>query len=165
MHFYDFETENPPTHEFFDRLVRGEREKGWLYSYEYSHIAEVDGVVAGSLLSYPGDIYRELRHKTYAALWPELLPMETESEQETDPGEYYLDTLAVRPAFRHRGVARALLLDGIAQGQALGYTRIALVADAEYPHLLRLYASLGFHPAEHRHAFGVDFQRMIFTVG
>jgi len=39
-----------------------------------------------------------------------------------------------------------------------------LVADSEYDHLIRLYESIGFVPAEHRHAFGTDFLRMIYSV-
>lgn len=50
------------------------------------------------------------------------------------------------------------------KGESLGYDRIALVADSEMPHLVRLYESIGFVPADHRHAFGVDFQRMIYEV-
>ena len=32
------------------------------------------------------------------------------------------------------------------------------------PHLINLYFSIGFVPADHRHAFGTDFLRMIYTV-
>lgn len=91
--------------------------------------------------------------------------MDAESEQETDPGEYYLDSLAVLPECRHRGIGQALLLDGIQLGTSRGYRQIALVADSEYPHLIRLYESIGFVPADHRLAFGVDFQRMVYHVG
>ena len=55
--------------------------------------------------------------------------------------------------------------NGIRKGESLGYNRIALVADSDMPHLVRLYESIGFVPADHRQAFGVDFQRMIFTTG
>ena len=85
--------------------------------------------------------------------------MDSESEMETGPGEYYLDSLAVLPSYRHHGIGKALLLDGIRKGENLGYIRIALVAD-----LVRLYESIGFVQADHRHAFGVDFQRMIYEV-
>ena len=164
MHFFDFETDIPEEEEIFLRLVESEEREEWLYSYKNTRIAEMNGEIAGALLSYPGDIYRDLRHKTFFELWPDLIQMEAESDQETDPGEYYLDSLAVLPAFRHRGIGRALLLDGIQKGIDLGYRQIALVADADMPHLVRLYEFIGFRPTEHRQAFGVDFQRMIYTV-
>lgn len=68
---------------------------------------------------YPGDIYRDLRRKTFTEFWPELAEEEATYDQETDPGEYYLDCVAVLPAYRRRGIGRALLKDGIAKGICL----------------------------------------------
>lgn len=66
--------------------------------------------------------------------------------------------------YRRMGIGRALLEDSIKIGLSQGFTQIALVADAEMPHLINLYSSIGFVPADHRHAFGTDFLRMIYTV-
>lgn len=164
MHFYDFETDVPEETKIYRRLVECERRIDLLYTYKFTRVAEVDGQLAGALLSYPGELYRDLRHNTFTELWPDMAKMDAESEQETGPGEYYLDSLAVHPAFRHQGIGRALLDDGIRKGSTLGYRQIALLADAEMPHLVCLYQSLGFVPADHRRAFGVDFQRMIYTL-
>ena len=163
MHFYDFETDVPEEISIYERLVECERRDDLLYTYRHSRIAEIDGVCAGSLLSYPGEIYSELRHRTFMELWPDLARMDADSEMETGHGEYYLDSLAVVPAFRRRGVGSALLQDGIRIGQGLGFSRIALVADSGMPHLIRMYKSLGFVPEEVRNVFGVDFLRMVYT--
>ena len=165
MHFYDFETDTPEGSDIYARLVACERQTDTLYSYVHTRVAEIDGIAVGSLLSYPGEIYRNLRRKAFTELWPELSELEAASDQETDPGEYYLDSLAVLPSYRGRGIGRALLRDGIDKSMSLGYKQIALVADSDMPHLIKLYSSLGFIPAEHRHAFGVDFQRMIYATG
>ena len=162
MHFHDFETEVPEDEDIYRRLCESERRNDLLYSYIRTRVAEWDGAVAGSLLSYPGDIYKEMRHKTFSVLWPEFFRMEGESEQETGPGEYYLDTLAVLPQFRRRGIGRALLEDGIRKGLSMGYKKITLVADRDMPHLITLYESIGFRKADIRHAFGVEFQRMVY---
>ena len=164
MHFYDFETDIPEEEDIYRNLIGSERRDDLLYSYKYTRVAEIDGTPVGSLLSYPGDIYRGLREKTFAELWPEFFDTYGDSDQETDPGEYYLDSLAVLPAYRGRGIGRALLLDGIRKGESMGYNRITLVADSDMPHLIRLYESIGFIPADHRHAYGVDFQRMIYEI-
>ena len=58
--------------------------------------------------------------------------------QETGPGEYYLDTLAVVPEYRHRGIGRALLEDGIRLGKSKGFDLITLVVDSDMPDLVRL---------------------------
>ncbi|MBR1435291.1 MAG: hypothetical protein IJ584_09285 [Bacteroidales bacterium] len=65
MHFYDFETPVPKQEDIYVRLIECERREDLLYSYVNTRVAEEDGVVAGSLLSYPGDIYRDLRRKTF----------------------------------------------------------------------------------------------------
>ena len=164
MHFYDFETDIPEDTNIYERLIECERREDLLYSYRYTRVAEMDGAPVGSLLSYPGEIYREMRHKTFSELWPDLARMDAESEMETGPGENNLDSLAVLPSCRHHGIGKELLVDGIRKGEGLGYDRIALVADSEMPHLVRLYESIGFIPADHRLAFGVDFQRMIHEI-
>ena len=164
MHYYDFETEVPQYTDIYNTLIEAEKREDLLYSYKNCRIAEEDGVVAGSLLSYPGDGYEELRRKTYTELWPDYARKVVTYPLETDPGEYYLDTLAVIPEYRRRGIGSALLRDGIEKGVAAGYRTISLVADSDMPHLIRLYESIGFRKAEHRRMFGVDFLRMILTI-
>ena len=88
MHLFDFEEETPDNGELYNRLTEYERRDDLLYTYKNSRVAEVDGVVVGSLLSYPGDIYKELRHRTFIELWPDMMALDAESEQETCPGEY-----------------------------------------------------------------------------
>ena len=164
MHFYDFETDIPENRDIYDRLIECEQREDLLYSYAKTRVAEVDGRVAGSLLSYRGELYKDLRHRTFTELWPEFFKMDQTSEQEADPGEYYLDTLAVLPEFRRQGIGRALIEDGIRKGQALGYSKITLVADHDMPHLVHLYESIGFRKADIRHVFGVEFQRMVINL-
>ena len=164
MHFYDFETEIPEYKDIYYDLVDCEKRTDLLYSYKDSRIAEVDGKVVGSLLSYPGDNYKELRRKSFAVFWPDYIAIDEESELETGPGEYYLDTLAVLPEYRRRGIGRALLEDGIKRGEEAGYDLITLVVDSNMPDLIRLYESVGFQKAEHRWIFRVDFLRMTYSV-
>ena len=161
MHFYDFETEIPENKDIYLNLVECEKRTDLLYTYKNSRIAEVDGVVAGSLLSYPGENYKELRTRSFAVFWPDYMTIDKESEQETGPGEYYLDTLAVIPEYRRMGIGRALLEDGIKRGAAAGYDTVTLIVDSNMPNLIRLYESVGFQRAEHRRIFGIDYLRMI----
>lgn len=164
MHFYDFETEIPENKDIYLNLVDCEKRTDLLYSYKDSRIAEVDGKAVGSLLSYPGDNYKELRRKSFVVFWPDYMMIDEESEMETGPGEYYLDTLAVLPEYRRRGIGRALLEDGIKRGIEAGYKLITLVVDSDMPDLIRLYESVGFKKTEHRWIFRVDFLRMVYSV-
>lgn len=164
MHFYDFETDIPKNKDIYQRLVECEQRDDILYTYANSRIAEIDGVVAGAILAYPGDNYKDLRRRTFTELWPDMKSIDTNSEQETGPGEFYIDTLAVHPSFRGHGIAQALVSDAIRRGGELGYNKITLVADPALPHLIKLYSKLGFTMADRRHVFGVDFQRMVFVL-
>ena len=162
MHFYDFEPEMPEDKaDIFRRLTECERMTDTIYSYARTRVAEYGGRLAGALLSYPGEIYREARRKTFAELWPDLMHIERDSDQETEAGEYYLDSLAVVPQFRRTGIGRRLIEDGAEKGLAAGFDRITLVADIEMPGLVRYYESLGFSPLDRRFAFGTHFLRMV----
>ena len=163
FHMADFEgILSDDLSDLLERITEIERREDTLYSYSRTRIAEVDGKPAGALLSYPGELYLGLREKTFREFWPSFFTQFGNDEPETDPGEYYLDSLAVHPDYRRLGLGRALVEDGIKIGLSEGFTRIALVADAGMPRLVSLYESMGFVPAEHRHAFGIDFQRMVY---
>lgn len=165
FHFADFDDLlSDDLSDFLDQMTECEGMEDTLYTYSRTRIAEVDGQLAGSLLSYPGELYIELRAHTFKEFWPASFTKFANDDPETEPGEYYLDSLAVHPAYRKQGIGRALLEDGIKIGISQGFNKIALVADSEYDHLIRLYESIGFVPAEHRHAFGTDFMRMIYSV-
>ena len=164
MHYYDFETEVPEYKDIYETLVKAGTREDILYSYKNCRIAEVDGRVVGSLLSYPGDDYEEIRRRTYTDLWPDYAKVVVTYPLEADPGEYYLDTLAVIPGYRRRGIGTALLRDGIKKGAEAGYRSISLVADSDMPRLIHLYESVGFRRAEHRRMYGVDFLRMVLDL-
>ena len=164
MHFYDFEgfmTDN--LEDICDGITECEGRDDTLYSYTRTRVAEIDGKLVGALLSYPGDIYKDLRDRTFRQCLPDFVIKNAGDELETVPGEYYLDSLAVLPEYRRQGIGSALLRDGIAKGLSLGYATIVLLADSEMPNLIRLYGSLGFTPSGRRHAFGTDFQRMVYS--
>ena len=164
MHMYEFEDIlNDDMSDILERLTACEERTDTLYSHARTRVAEIDGTPVAALLSYPGALYRELKEKTFREFWPAFFQQFAADDPETDPGEYYLDSLAVLPAFRHQGIGQAMIKDSMQIGIHKGFTRIALVADSEMPHLVSLYGSLGFIPEEHRHAFGTDFLRMIYT--
>lgn len=165
MHFYDFEGFlSDDMTDLFERFTECEGREDTLYSWKNTRLAEVDGVPAGALLSYPGELYLELRDKTFREYWPAFFTEHPASDPEADPGEYYLDSLAVHPDYRKQGIGKALLEDGVIKGASQGFKRISIIAETEYPHLIRYYESLGFVQADYRNVFGTDFQRLIYTL-
>ncbi len=139
-----------------------------LYSYRRTRIACVGDVVVGALVSYPGEENAALRTFTWRMLNDGYSEGDTESECEA--GEYYLDSMAVRPDFRgqvfdcgaSRGKAGHLLMtDGIRCAQARGFTLTSLIADAESPRLQHYYSQLGFRPVREILFFGHPYVRMV----
>lgn len=113
------------------------------YSYHNSLVAEVDGVAAGALVGYDGARLEELRRPIYPLLEQHLGGV-PHIEDETEEGEFYLDSLGVLPMFRGLGVGRALLRSMTERAFAEGHARVGLIVDFDNPDAERLYASLGF---------------------
>ncbi len=116
-----------------------------LYSYKHALVAEVDGRVAGALISYPGEHYHRMRNITFAEL-PQFSELDLDTmPDEAGDGEFYLDTLAVLPQFRRRGIGRELMRTRIAWAeQNHSDLKISLLVDPENVKGQRLYESLGF---------------------
>lgn len=62
---------------------------------------------------------------------------------ETDPDEFYLDTLMVLPDYRRRGVGRALINDALIKARSAGKP-LGLLCDIGNDRARRLYDSSGF---------------------
>ena len=86
-------------------------------------------------------------------------------EMETQEGEFYLDSMAVLPEYRRRGVATALLNAGITRARDLNIPQAAMVVSPENPNAQRLYEYLGFRFSRDMFLFGEDYRKMVQTVG
>lgn len=139
-----------------------------LYSYRRTRVACVGDVPVGALVSYPGEENAALRIFTWRLLNDGY--SEGDTEAECEPGEYYLDSLAVHPDFRgqvfdcqgSRGKAGHLLMtDGIRCGQARGFSLTSLIAAEDSPRLQHYYEQLGFRPVRRILFFGHPYVRMV----
>ena len=122
------------------------------YSYRNALIAEVDGQVAGGLVGYDGALLQLLRQPTLAFIEQQtgILPQVAE---ETEPGEFYLDSLAVFPKFRHQGIGAQLILAMSNKAFSEGHQRVGLLVDMDNPNAERLYTSLGFQRINSKQLF------------
>lgn len=143
--FEIFEKETDQNREIAERIAPLAAREGTLYSYLNTLIAEVDGEVAGAVISYPGEYYHEWRQETFRD-HPYFKDLDLDvMPDEAGPGEYYIDTLAVLPRFRRRGIGSELMKERIAQVQR-GHPdlRITLLVDPENLNGQRIYSRLGF---------------------
>ena len=113
------------------------------YSYRNVMVAEVAGCFVGAVVGYDGGKLKELRAPIFALIQKHL-GKTLEIEDETAAGEFYLDSIAVLPAYRGCGIGRRLLEQRIQQAFNEGYDTIGLLVDKENPRAEALYSSLGF---------------------
>ena len=131
-----------------------------LYSWRNTMIAEVDGKPAGMLTAYDGRYYHEMRIRTMTLVKEHLGVEFPEMEDEAVAGEYYLDSLAIMPEYRDRGIGRKLLQRGIENGKALCLD-VTLAVDPINDRAKKLYHTLGFKTSGTLFIFGHDYEKMI----
>lgn len=139
-----------PIYPVFLTLAASERAQ---YSYRNSLIGEVDGVAVGAIIGYDGAMLHELRQPIYPLLEQHLGSV-PHIEDETEAGEYYLDSLGVLPEYRCYGVGRALIEAATERAFSEGHERVGLIVDYDNPRAERLYTSLGFRRVGTRHFLG-----------
>ena len=133
-------------HDVFERLARLDNSQ---YSYLNTRIAVTpDGTKAGVCISYDGNRLLELRKSFFAEACKEFGWNMTTEEMDSMPGdtcgeEFYLDTLATLPAYRHRGIGKALIEDATLKASRAGLPLGLLVSDNN-PQARSLYESMGF---------------------
>ena len=123
------------------------------YSYRNALIAEVDGSPAGVIVTYDGARLEELRSETIRIIH-KYKPDFAVSEDETEPGEYYIDTLCVLPQYRKMGIATKLITTIRKQAFAEGHTKLGLIVDIDNPSAERLYTQIGFRRVGQRTFLG-----------
>ena len=134
-----------------------------LYSFRNARIATVDGTPIGCLVSYPGTIYESARKFTFSFFEKDghkVAPTDTECF----PDEYYLDSMAILPAFRGYGIGHILMQDGIRIAREKGFKKVSLIVESDRDNLAKYYASLGFAPEREIDAFGDRYTRMILDI-
>lgn len=117
--------------------------KSTQYSYENTLIAAVDGQPAGGIVAYDGARLHPLRSKTW-----DIIEQQTGKRpciaDETEAGECYIDSLAVMPAFRNKGIAKALILALSEKVANMGIDYVGLLVDEDNEKGQALYQSVGF---------------------
>lgn len=139
--------------EYLAVLTAVARRDATQYSWRYALVAEVDGVVAGAIVGYDGARLNELREGTFSVL-RESIGRTPTIANETEAGEYYLDSVAVLPEFRGSGVGRALINAFCEKASAEGNDCVGLIVDFDNLRAEKLYTSLGFHRIGTRTFFG-----------
>ncbi len=120
------------------------------YSYRNSLTAiGDDGKAVGVCVSYDGAMLHELRAAFFINVEKELGIKMDGVEDETDCCEFYIDTLAVLPEYRGKGIASALIKATVDKASAVGKP-VGLLVDKDNIMARRLYENLGFRQVGER---------------
>ncbi len=115
------------------------------YSYANALVAEVNGVAAGAVVGYDGAKLEDLREGTLSIVRKYNKALAVIGD-ETQAGEFYIDSLGVLPQFRGCGVGKRLLMAMAGKGFVLGCSKVGLIVDFENSGASELYKGCGFQP-------------------
>lgn len=120
------------------------------YSYLNTLVAVNEaGQPIGICVGYDGAQLYELR-KRFFSMAKEVLGRDYSNvDDETDSSEFYIDTLAVFPDYRGKGVATELLRASIERAKEIGKPA-GLLVDKENATAARLYERVGFRKVGER---------------
>ena len=116
------------------------------YSYQNTLIAtnEKDSSI-GAIVGYDGANLNKLRKATLQIV-KEMADKCPQIADETEAGEFYIDSLAVLPAYRSKGVATQLISAICLKAFAEGHEKVGLIADLENISAIEFYKNKGFQP-------------------
>lgn len=123
------------------------------YSYRHALVALADDVPAGAIVGYDGGLLLPLRDRTLSVI-RKYNPRLSVVDEETEAGEFYMDSIGILPEFRGCGIGGRLLLAMRERAFTSGHERVGLLVDCENHRAERLYLSLGFEPVGTKMFFG-----------
>ena len=112
------------------------------YSYKNCFVAESERGIEGSINIYNGAKLEILR-KPIAQYIKEHFNLDFNPENETQKGEYYIDSFGVDPKSQGRGIGTAIL-QFITNKYDLNQQTLGLLVDENNPKAKKLYVNLGF---------------------
>lgn len=132
-----------------------------LYSWRNATIALFDGIPAGLMVAYDGARYRQMRDITFPMIRMYVGDDYHNMDDEASAGEYYLDSLAVLPEYRNKGIASALIQEMFRQRDAAGIPLATIAVDPDNDTAYRLYIKSGFRHDGRISVFGTTYDRLI----
>ena len=144
-----------------EHLAGISRREDTLYSWRNSTIALYDGVPAGLMVAYDGARYRRMRDITFPMIRMYVGDDYHNMDDESRPGEYYLDSLAVLPEYRRRGIASALIQEMFRQRDDAGISLATIAVDPDNDTAYRLYTRNGFRPDGKITVFNTTYDRLV----
>lgn len=140
-------------------MVHFARNKDNQYSHDNCWVAEEEGEVIAAVNVYDGTNLNELRSPIIEYVKVHF-GKSISPEDETQPGEFYVDSLGVNPNQRGRGVGSRMLEFLIDEYVSKGQKILGLLVDEENPNAKKLYLKLGFLPVGKKTLVGKKMEHL-----
>ena len=137
------------------------RREDTLYSWRNSTIALYDGVPAGLMVAYDGARYRRMRDVTFPMIRRYVGDDYPSMDDEACAGEFYLDSLAVLPEYRRKGLASVLIQEMFNLRDQAGIPMATIAVDPDNDTAYRLYTRNGFRRDGQVTVFNTTYWRMV----
>ena len=131
------------------------------YSYENCWVMEMENEVAAVALVYDGSKLQELR-KPVAQEIKSMFNRDFNPENETEAGEYYLDSISVSPHQQGKGLGSKLFQFLIDEYVYKRNGTLGLLVDKENPNAKKLYLKLGFEIVGEKKLAGKSMEHLQF---
>ncbi len=132
------------------------------YSFENTLVYVSADKVVGAVNGYDGGILEELRKPFLTYINKNYHEDPFILENESEVGEFYLDTLSVHPVYQGKGIGKALLKAAIDWAKVLGHQKIGLLVDFANPAAKRLYLKVGFIETDIKNLLGQKYDHLVY---
>lgn len=129
------------------------------YSFQNCYVAQEGAEIVGALLIYDGANLQELRKPVIDHIL-QRFNSNLQVEDETQAGEYYIDSLGVSPDHQGKGIGSRLLQFVIKEMENAGGGTIGLLVDKANPEAKKLYLKLGFKPVGEKTLLGISLEHL-----
>lgn len=140
-HFYGDKHTADDFHKLITQLAEKEDTQ---YSYQNTICATIDDEIVGISVSYDGSRLHELRRHFINGAKRTFGRDFSNMPDETQAGELYLDSLAVKSKYRGLGIATLLLKATAERARKINVGPVGLLVDKDNTKAERLYTSIGF---------------------
>ncbi|RCH56019.1 GNAT family N-acetyltransferase [Mucilaginibacter hurinus] len=113
------------------------------YSYQGTLVYEDAHGICGMINGYDGALLHQLRAEFLNHI-KSVYNNPYHPEDETGPGEFYIDCLSVAPVHQGKGIGRQLLSALCQRAKSMGHSTAGLLVNKENPRAEKLYQTLGF---------------------
>lgn len=133
------------------------------YSYDNTLVYEENGKIIGSITGYDGSKLDELRTPFLDHLLDNF-GFEQIPENETEDGEFYLDTVSVSINHQGKGIGRKLIEAMIQHAKEKGFDKVGLLVNLENPSAKKLYERIGFKTMKTKKLMGGQYEHLVYNI-